>query len=466
METPVFDFVQEYVRGKFSRFHMPGHKGFGPLGVEALDITEVAGADSLYEAEGILRESEKNAASLFGTWGSFYSTEGSSHVIRAMLFLALARWRENYGEAKRPVVVAARNAHKAFLTAAALLDLDVVWLWGRMPQERTLAACPVSGQEVKETLESLCVPPVAVYVTSPDYLGGMLDIRAIAGAAHAAGTLLLVDNAHGAYLHFLPTPLHPMDVGADLCCDSAHKTLPVLTGGAYLHVARRAGLSFGNGEKETEKNVRQALALFGSTSPSYLTLQSLDLANQYLAKGYRERLSACIKNLEAVRLKLQGLGWAVEGTEPLKLTLATARCGYLGGKLSEIFRAGGVECEYADPDFLVFMVTPENTAEDFLRLSSFAGKLVPRPGLCRIPPPFLPPRQKISIREAVFSPQEYIPVEKACGRVMGAVTVHCPPAIPVVVSGEEIAPDVLPVFQYYGICEVCVTKTGTSKKNA
>ena len=30
---------------------MPGHKGRGPLGCEELDITEIAGADELYEAE-------------------------------------------------------------------------------------------------------------------------------------------------------------------------------------------------------------------------------------------------------------------------------------------------------------------------------------------------------------------------------------------------------------------------------
>lgn len=466
METPVFDFVQGYVKNNVSRLHMPGHKGRGPLGVEKLDITEVSGADSLYEAEGIIRESEKNAASLFGTMGSFYSTEGSSHVIRAMLFLALMRWRERYGSAARPAIVAARNAHKAFLTAAALLDFDVVWLWGDLAGEQTLAACPVSEQEIRKTLQTLPAPPVAVYVTSPDYLGGMLDLRALADAAHAYGTLLLVDNAHGAYLHFLPVPLHPMDLGADFCCDSAHKTLPVLTGGAYLHVARPADIARGSMELEMEKNVRQALALFGSTSPSYLVLQSLDLANRYLAEGYRECLLACIKDLEALRCRLRALGWVVADTEPLKLTLHTTKCGYFGGELAELFRAGGVECEYADPDFLVFMATPENTAEDFLRLSSCMEKVVKKPAISRTPPPFLPPRRVTSVREAVFAPQEYIPANKACGRVMGAATVHCPPAIPVVVSGEEIAPDVLPVFEYYGICEVSVKKLEPCEKNA
>ncbi len=44
----------------------------------------------------------------------------------------------------------------------------------------------------------------------------MQPIEELAQVCHRHGTLLLVDNAHGAYLHFLPKPCHPMDLGADL----------------------------------------------------------------------------------------------------------------------------------------------------------------------------------------------------------------------------------------------------------
>ena len=133
-------------------------------------------------------------------------------------------------------------------------------------------------------------PPAAVYVTSPDYLGGQLALGELARICHRHGTILAVDNAHGAYLHFMEERTHPMDVGADICCDSAHKTLPVLTGGAYLVFAKTA-------PKQLGEEARQALALFGSTSPSYLTLVSLDLCNAYLAEHYRERLSDTIEGL-------------------------------------------------------------------------------------------------------------------------------------------------------------------------
>ena len=83
MNTPIYDFVSRYMDSGAARLHVPGHKGVGPLGCEGRDITEVAGADALYEADGIIAESERNASALFGTGATFYSAEGSSLCIRA-----------------------------------------------------------------------------------------------------------------------------------------------------------------------------------------------------------------------------------------------------------------------------------------------------------------------------------------------------------------------------------------------
>ena len=219
METPIADFVRRYADSGMIRAHMPGHKGKPFLGCETLDITEIQGADSLYEAEGIIRRSESYAGELFGSGRTVYSTEGSSQCIRAMLYLALT-----CGNGSR-TVVAARNVHRAFVYAAALLDFEIVWLW---PERSTsLCGCPVSPDTLERTLAEMPAPPAAVYLTSPDYLGDMADISALAEICRKHGTLLAVDNAHGAYLRFLEPSCHPLDLGADLCCDSAHKTLPV-----------------------------------------------------------------------------------------------------------------------------------------------------------------------------------------------------------------------------------------------
>ena len=435
MNTPVADFVQRYAKAGTARLHMPGHKGRCFLGCEPWDITEIHGADALYEAEGILAESEQNAAALFGSQRTCYSTEGSSQCIRAMLYLAVAASGSH-------TVVAARNVHRAFVSAAALLDLEIRWLWPE--KSRSLCGCPISPAQLEETLHSLPEPPAAVYLTSPDYLGGMAEIPALAQVCHQHGTLLLVDNAHGAYLRFLQPSLHPLDLGADLCCDSAHKTLPVLTGGAYLHLSPTA-------PAQLAPLAKSALGLFGSTSPSYLTLASLDLCNRYLAEGYPQRLAEAVERLAELREKLTAAGWRVEPSDPLRVTVAAPR-GVTGQELAGQLRRQGVECEYADRDFLVLMATPENTPEELAQAAAALGQC---PGEAN--PPQLPlarGERACSIRQAAFAPRETVDAAHSLGRVCGLPTVGCPPAIPIAVSGERITPEALALFAYYGIEQV------------
>ena len=435
MNTPVADFVQRYAKAGTARLHMPGHKGRCFLGCEPWDITEIHGADALYEAEGILAESEQNAAALFGSQRTCYSTEGSSQCIRAMLYLGVTASGSH-------TVVAARNVHRAFVSAAALLDLEIRWLW---PEEsRSLCGCPISPAQLEETLNSLPEPPAAVYLTSPDYLGGMAEIPALAQVCQQHGTLLLVDNAHGAYLRFLQPSLHPLDLGADLCCDSAHKTLPVLTGGAYLHLSPTA-------PAQLAPLAKSALGLFGSTSPSYLTLASLDLCNRYLAEGYPQRLAEAVKRLAELRERLTAAGWRVEPSDPLRVTVAAPR-GVTGQELAGQLRRQGVECEYADRDFLVLMATPENTPEELAHAAAALGQC---PGEAN--PPQLPlarGERACSIRQAAFAPRETVDAAHSLGRVCGLPTVGCPPAIPIAVSGERITPEALALFAYYGIEQV------------
>lgn len=458
--TPIADFVRGYAASDTSRLHMPGHKGRGPLGCEGLDLTEIAGADELYEAEGIIAASEANTARLFGTAGTWYGTEGSSQCIRAMVFLALQAAPNG---SQRPVLLAARNAHKALLYAAALLDIDVEWLWPPAGPDASLCACPVDPAALAAALDRMEQAgrrPFAVYLTSPDYLGGIQDVAALAPLCHAHGVPLLVDNAHGAYLRFLPGgSRHPIDLGADLCCDSAHKTLPVLTGGAYLHA--------GHGMLRPDPAaVRGAMCLFGSTSPSYLILQSLDLCAGALAGDWPARLADCVARLDGLKQDLSGLcPGLVRPSEPLKLVLDGAAVGRSGGALADLFRAHRVECEYADTRYLVLMFAPGNLPRDFDRVRAAAARAVSCPGTDSAPGDLSPAvwpalarqaRQACSIRQAVFARQERIPARDAAGRVCALPTVACPPAIPIAVSGEEIGPAAVELFRYYGIETVSV----------
>ena len=438
METPICDFARDYANSEAIRLHMPGHKGKNLLGVEALDITEIDGADSLYEASGIIRKSEENASGLFGC-PTFYSTEGSSQCIRAMLYLALLHAKR---QGKRPRIAAGRNAHKTFLTGAALLDLDVLWLYPK--NGGSYLSCCLTAEAVEAVLEA--EKPIAVYLTSPDYLGNVVDIAEIAHICHRHGALLLVDNAHGAYLRFLEPSRHPMDLGADLCCDSAHKTLPVLTGGAYLHCA-----------EAFREWAKHALALFGSTSPSYLILQSLDGANPCLA-SMTDRLKAFVPSVEAAKNILTDKGYVLYGQEPLKITISTKPYGYTGQELAKILLNSHIVCEFADPDFLVLMLTPENTRAELDRLTRALLAIPAKAPILEQPPRFAPGRRVCSPREAMLSRMETVPVAESVGRILAAATAGCPPAVPIVVSGEQIEDHVVDCFRYYGITHCSVMK--------
>lgn len=451
MNTPIFDFVSDYVKKDVSRFHMPGHKGRSFLGCEARDITEIDGADVLYSPNGIIEESENNATSLFKTGHTYYSAEGSSLSIKAMLALAVSDIKSH----RQPMILAARNAHKAFIYACALLDLQVTWMYPSVQSH--LCTCTLTAEDVESAIRSSSKKPDAVYLTSPDYLGQRSDIAGIARICKQYSIPLLVDNAHGAYLAFLSPSQHPIAQGAFMCCDSAHKTLPVLTGGAYLQLSDEALQKYGH------ENVRNALSLFASTSPSYLILQSLDLCNRYLAQNYPELLSLCIKQTSRLKERLTQMGYTVEESEPLKLVLDLGGLSSPNATLAAHLRQHGIEYEYEDGEYLVLMTTPELAEHDFARAEqAFASFPLRRQEartasstLCRVPvrcETVMPPAQ------AILSPTETVDVATAVGRVCAAPTVSCPPAIPIVISGERISPEAITVLQAYGIHSVAVVK--------
>ncbi|MBO6065773.1 MAG: PLP-dependent transferase [Lachnospiraceae bacterium] len=449
MNTPIYDFVQTYVESGATRLHMPGHKGVaGPLGVEPHDITEIDGADVLSKACGIIAESEANAGELFGC-RTFYSTEGSSLCIRTMVFL-LKKLALRSG--KKPLILAARNVHRSFVDAVALLDVEVEWIMPHIGE--SYESCSISGEELGSLLDRYDREgrmPSAVYVTSPDYLGNVADIAALAEACHDRRCLLMVDNAHGAYLRFLSDNAHPIQLGADICCDSAHKTLPVLTGGAYLHIHWDAPAPF---FREAER----AMVLFSSTSPSWLILQSLDRMNRELAGDYPEHLCRMTEKLKELKKTLREEGWTLAGDEPLKLTLRAADRGYTGEELHDILRSRGIECEFADREYLVMMPSADTPDADLEKLLS-ALRAVPRKApLQEKAPPLPTPEKAMSIREAMFSPREKLPTDQAAGRVLADACVSCPPAVPVIIAGERITPQAAKCMSYYNItaCDVVV----------
>ncbi len=433
MQTPIFDFLRRFAARDPARFCMPGHKGRGALGIEALDLTEVAGADCLSRASGIIAESEENASSLFGC-PTLYSTEGSSHALRAMCALALgdklAPGRE------RPRIAVIGEPHRSLLDAAVLLDF-------------ALLRAPASHESLPRFLTALPSPPDALFLTTPDYRGRMPNLPAIARVCHARGIPLLADGAHAAALRFLPESLHPIDLGADFCCASAHKTLSALTPGAYLHLAPR--------HASLREAAREALALFGTTSPSYLVLASLDLANREMP-ALRETLPPLAARLSALREELTARGIASSGQDPLRLVIEARPLGYEGEALADFLRERGVEPDFADRGAVVLMATPHNRSEDFARLREALLSLPRRDPLPPPPPLPSPALAVLTPREAYFAPREVLPLARCAGRVLARASAACPPATPLLFPGERISPAALPRLAYERIEECSVVK--------
>lgn len=441
MKTPIVSFLKSYQEKSPVRMHMPGHKGAGILGFEGMDLTEIYGADELFAAEGIIKESEQNASSLFGC-PTYYSTQGSTLCIQTMCTILC---QDAKSKGKTPKILAGRNAHRSFIHAAALLDFEIEWLYGNSDY----LSCKIHAEDLeKAIIES---HPTAVYLTNPDYLGNLLDIKSLASVCKKHNVLLAIDNAHGAYLRFLEPSLHPIDLGADLCCDSAHKTLPVLTGGAYLHLSESLNQVWKN-------NVKHFMEYFSSTSPSYLIMASLDAANEVLDTTFRNSLSECIQRVDGLKNTLTQHGYTILFGEPMKITISTKEFGYTGNEIANLLMECDIYPEFYDSDYIVLMPSPYNTKDDLKRLETCLCGIDRKPILINKPPKLEQSKKAMNVRQALFSSSITLDVSKSLGQVCSSVTVSCPPAILPVIPGEVIIESSIEVMKYYGIETVRVVK--------
>ena len=464
MRLPITEFLKEYDADKeIVRLHMPGHKGkFADC---SDDITEVQGADSLYEADDIIYESEKMTSELFGTRRTFYSTEGSSQVIKAMCYLAV-----RYAAAKTKdntrtdfVIAASRNAHKSFINASMLMQFDIAWLPSE-DEEYSICKCNVTPAGLRKYLteykEKSDKTLAAVFITSPDYLGNMLDIRGLSEVAHEFDTLLICDNAHGSYLKFVGGDMHPISNGADMTTDSAHKTLPVLTGGAYMHISK-------NAPEGLEAQARQGLLLFGSTSPSYKIMRSMDLA---LERINPQQYAECAEHMKELKDSLREMGIEIYGDEPLKLTIDLRHSDIDGNSLKKELREKKIVCEYGEPDFVVTMWSPFNEYPvEFDRFKKAVKEAIEAAEKNPDEAVIVAKRDSSAIRhkrfvlpEVVYQPYQTLLMKRKIvkvnadleGEVAADNLTGCPPAITPIIAGERFSKDVIDILEFYGVEEI------------
>ena len=430
MNTPIYETLKKHMEKGYSSFHTPGHKssGFFPHDLLRYDLTELPDTDALYEASGVISKSEELLAKLFGAKKSLISAGGCTLAIQTMLMLAAKKGRK---------MLFARNSHRSAVLACALIGIEPLWL---MPKDGGGFGGRVRSEDVEA---ALCKDPdiSAVYLTSPNYYGEISDIGTIAEICHAHHALLLIDNAHGSHLAFLKEKLHPIRLGADMSACSLHKTLPVLTGGAALNIAN----------EEMTVGAKEAMSVFGSTSPSYLVMSSIDLCREYLetagADAYR-RTEQTVSELKSM-IRDAGLSQPTGCCDPLRICFCTSDSGIEGvDSQTAFFHRYGIEPEFCDGKNVVLICTPFNTEQDFSRVREAVEALGrnARTDECNSDVAenvLWMPRALMMPRKALFLPTETVPLQSALGRICAEIACPCPPGIPVIMPGEEIDKNVI-----------------------
>lgn len=424
MNTPICNFLENYTNENKLRLHMPGHKG-----EFAHDITEINGADSLYESDnsgGIIGMSETLAAGLFGAKKTCYSCEGSTLGIQAGLAVLKAQGCKT--------IAASRYSHRALASAAALLHMNIKWLY---PNEYLSANVTYDASAVRGV--------DAIFIPNIDYYGGTWKFV-------NPKIPTLIDNAHGAYLKFVDKRkfgteyLHPLELGFPLMsAESAHKTLPVLTGGGYLHFSD--GVDF--------SRAKEMMSLFGTTSPSYLILESLDRFNSMIADNVQMINNAC-EAVAELKARLETAGIPLVKSDPLRITINARECGQSGKEYAQGLRANGVECEMADENYVVLLFSAVTTLEDCERaemaiLFSPMGSPLPQ-----VKFPAIKPTANMPMWDAMFQPRRIVALEQARGEVCASFCATCPPGVPLVMPGEIFDHNVIDALKIYGVKQVSV----------
>lgn len=429
-------------------FHMPGHKRNRRFASWKLpfdrDITEIDGFDNLHHPEGILLDSQNRLSRLFGTRKSYYSVNGSTGAILAAVSACVQ---------KKGRILMARNCHKSVYHAAALRELEPVYLLPETDPEYVLNG-EIKREQVENALEEH-PETEAVLITSPSYDGVVSDIRGISETVHRYNIPLIVDEAHGAHFRFSSYfPDSAVDLGADLVVQSFHKTLPALTQTAVLHVcSERVGLP----------RLEKFLRVFQTSSPSYILMESLDRCVCYLEEEgetvFREFTGLLHKTREKLepleRVKLITPGNCFD-RDLSRLIFSAREFGWSGKELADLLRREyRIETEMVTPEYVLALTSVGDTASGFERLCASVSALDEKlkknplrcPGSSEAWPEILPERC-IGISEAMEKEGTSFPLEKAEGCISSEFVFLYPPGVPLVVPGERISAELIRRMKY------------------
>ena len=424
MKTPILEMLYNIRKENRIPFYMPGHKGgrlFGDgASLFSYDITEIEGADDLHRPKGAICEAQELAARAFGAKHTFFLVGGATAGIHAMISSVASEGEK---------ILTSRAIHKSAVYALSHAGATAVFLNPRQGKDGCFAIHPDDLR--KKFSEHPSVK--AFYLTNPDYYGNSQNLAELVEIAHKAGVLVLVDEAHGAHFAFSDRlPQTAMAAGADMAVESAHKTLPALTGSAYLHIGNAA---------YTER-VAEELRAFETSSPSYLMMASLDYARAYMEE-HKEDLSRLLCDIE----EIFGLSPSPK-RDSTRLVFHPKNM--TGQSMAAILRREyGIEPEMADYDCAVMIVTPGNTKEELLLLKRATDEIMAREGKKEPIEVHFPPERVLCLREARRKTGEWASLGDAAGRKAAGMVYLYPPGIPLLLPGEEISGEILSAISAY-----------------
>ncbi|WP_239583049.1 aminotransferase class I/II-fold pyridoxal phosphate-dependent enzyme [Bacillus tianshenii] len=449
-KTPIYSRLKAHWETDPVSGHVPGHK-YGRVLPEKgqaffrdilkIDATEISGLDDLHSPEEMIKEGQELVSDLYGSDASFFLVNGSTVGNLAMILSVCSRGDR---------VLVQRNCHKSVLNGLELAGAEPVFLsCGYDPMMEVSTS--VELDELDEALKTI-EDVQAVILTNPNYYGLSIDLKAIIERVHEAGIPVLVDEAHGA--HFVlgsPFPVSALELGADVVVHSAHKTLPAMTMGSFLHI---------KGSLVSRERIAYYLRMLQSSSPSYPIMASLDLARSYIAALSKEEIDAIAKETAKIRRELDmldGIRVVVPenksiAVDPLKVVIRSTS-GRSGFELQRDLEREGVFSELADA-WNVLIVLPlavMDAKHDMIErieraLQENAGGTTDRRYTRQGGVPLFP--KKISQLAIQLDQQQELPsmeckLEDAIGRVAAESVVPYPPGIPVLLKGERVTEEVV-----------------------
>ena len=452
-QAPIYEALVKLRKKRIVPFDVPGHKrGRGnPELVELLgekcvgiDVNSMKPLDNLGHPISIIRDAEELAADAFGASHAFLMIGGTTSSVQTMI-LATCKAGDK--------IILPRNVHKSAINALVLCGAIPIYIEMSVDPKIGIAL----GLENDRVAKAIKDHPdsKAILINNPTYYGICSDLKGLTEMAHEAGMMVLVDEAHGAHLHFTDKlPISAMDAGADMAAVSMHKSGGSLTQSSLLLIGEQMNLEY----------VRQIINLTQSTSASYLLMASLDISRRNLALRGKESFEKVIELSEYARREINAIGGYYAYSKELidgvsvcdfdvtKLSVYTQGIGLTGIEVYDLLRDEyDIQIEFGDIGNILAYISIGDCIQDIERLVGALAdikRLYSRDGKDLIAGEYIQPELVLSPQEAFYSERKSLSLDESVGQVCGEFVMCYPPGIPILAPGERITREIVDYIQF------------------